>query len=136
MRRFSRLWWASIALSSVVVGGGTFAGLSLATGLSLEYVLLLTLLAVITGDVVLALLSESVSPTQVKLGPGERRSRGEQPGEVGRVIADFRHGRGDVTIFGERWSARQEQECVVRLEAGDNVRVLEREGLTLVVARI
>ena len=135
MQRFSRIWWASILLSSVVVGGTSFAALTLLTGLPLELVIVLTLLAVFAGDVVLALVTESLSPTHVKLAPGERRMRGEKSGEVGRVMADFQHGRGIVSIFGERWVARQIEDSDAGLEAGENVRVVEREGLTLVVAR-
>jgi hypothetical protein len=35
MQRYSSLWWASILLSSVVTGGGSFALLTLLTELSI-----------------------------------------------------------------------------------------------------
>ncbi len=133
MQRNSRLWWASILLSSVVTGGGSFAILTLFTELPIETVVKLSVLLIIAGDIALAFLMQSVSPTRVKLGPGERRHRDELPTELGTVIADFENRRGCVSIRGERWRARQTNRCGEPLEAGSAVRVIEREGLTLLV---
>ena len=89
---------------------------------------------ILAGDLVLALLMEAVSPTRVTLGPGDRRRSGDSPGELGLVMASFEGGSGKVSIRGEQWRARQSPGCSRRLDAGTPVRVLEREGLTLVVA--
>ena len=86
------------------------------------------------GDVILALLMQAVSPTRVTLGPGDRHRSDDPPGELGTVLADFESGSGKVSIRGEQWRARQAPGCNRRLGAGTAVRVLEREGLTLVVS--
>ena len=134
MQRYSGLWWASILLSSVVTGGGSFLLLSLSTGLPIEIVITVSVVLILVGDVILALLMEAVSPTRVTLGPGDRRRRSEPPAELGTVLADFEDGSGSVSIRGEQWRARQTSGCSGQLNAGAAVRVLEREGLTLVVA--
>jgi membrane protein implicated in regulation of membrane protease activity len=134
MQRYSSLWWASILLSSVVTGGGSFALLTLLTELSIEIVIAVSLALILTGDVILALLMQAVSPTRVTLGPGDRRRNNDPPGEIGTVMADFVSGSGKVSIRGEQWRARQAPGCNGRLGAGTSVRVLEREGLTLVVS--
>ncbi len=134
MQRYSSLWWASILLSSVVTGGGSFAVLTLTTGLAIETVIAISVALIVAGDIVLAFVMESMSPTRVLLGPGERRLRKDVPEELGTVIGDFEDGSGSVSIRGERWCARQTSDCEQRLKAGSPVRVLEREGLTLLVA--
>ena len=134
MERFSRLWWASILLSSVVTGGSTFALLILATELPIEMVAKISLALILVGDITLAFIMEKLSPTHVLLGPGERRNKNELPRELGTVIGDFENGAGSVSIRGERWRARQSADCDKRLAAGSPVRILERQGLTLVVA--
>lgn len=133
MQRYSRLWWASILLSSVVTGGGSFVLLTLLTGLSLEIVIKICLLLVFAGDILLAVLMEAVSPTSVTVGPGERRHRTEAIAEFGTVDNDFHDRRGSVSVRGERWRARQADDCSATLRTGATVQVLGREGLTLVV---
>jgi membrane-bound serine protease (ClpP class) len=44
-------------------------------------------------------------------------------------VVDWQNGRGNIRIHGEIWSARGKNE----LSPGDSVRVLRREGLTLIV---
>lgn len=134
MPRYSSLWWASILLSSVVTGGGSFALLILLTEIPIETVVAVSVVLILAGDVVLAKLMEAAAPTRVTLGPGDRWRKTERPGELGVVICNFEDRHGSVSIRGERWRARQAAECRGRLRAGAAVRVLEREGLTLVVA--
>jgi membrane protein implicated in regulation of membrane protease activity len=136
IKRYSGLWWASILLSSVVTGGGSFLLLSLLTELPVEIVIAASVALILAGDVTLALLMEAVSPTRVTLGPGDRRHSDESPGELGTVTAGFIDRSGKVSIRGEQWRARQSPGCDRRLDAGTPVRVLEREGLTLVVAAV
>ncbi len=128
------MWWATILLSSVVTGGGSFALLTLLTELPIETVVKVSVALIVAGDIVLALLMEASSPTRIMLGPGDRRHRSELPRELGTVMSDFKHGRGSVSIRGERWRARQTAGCDQQLEAGAAVRVLDRAGLTLLVA--
>ncbi len=134
MQRYSSLWWATILLSSVVTGGGSFALLMLLTDLSIATVIKISVAMIILGDIVLALVMEAVSPTRVLLGPGERQHKNDLPEELGTVIGDFEDGSGSVSIRGERWHARQATGCRRWLRAGSAVRVLGRDGLTLVVA--
>lgn len=134
MQRWTGPWWASILLSSVVTGGGSFALLTLLTPLPVQTAILISVALVVAGDILLAFIMESVSPTRVLLGPGERRHRGDVPRELGVVVGDFESGAGSVSIRGEHWYARQSAGCRQRLEAGSVVRVLERDGLILVVA--
>ena len=134
MQRYSGLWWASILLSSAVTGGGSFMLLTLLTELPIETVVKISLALVLVGDVVLALVMEAVSPTHVTLGPGDRRCAADRPTELGVALGDFDDGYGSVSIRGERWRARQAPGSSRPPRAGAAVRVLEREGLTLVVA--
>ncbi len=133
MRRFSGLWWASILLSSVVTGGGSLLMLSLLTDWPLLTAIKASIAAALFGDIVLALFMEKFSPTHVKVGPGDRTHDADLPTDIGRTLEDFAEGRGRVAIRGETWHARQEPGSPDRLAAGAAVRVLGREGLTLVV---
>lgn len=134
MRRYSTAWLAPILLSSVVTGGGTFVLLTVTTDLPLAIVTAVSGASVLVGDIVLALLMQAVSPTHVTLGPGERRHNAEPPQELGTVATSFRGRRGFVSIRGETWQARQAIDCGERLETGGVVRIVDREGLMLIVA--
>lgn len=107
---------------------------SLLTALPVTAVLLISGAVIVAGDIVLAFIMESVSPTRVVLRPGERQHRNDAPEERGVVVGDFEDGSGSVSIRGEYWCARQSAGCHEQLEAGSPVRVLGRNGLTLVVA--
>ena len=52
----------------------------------------------------------------------------EMIGSRGQVM-DWQAGRGNVRVHGEIWSARSDRE----VKSGDSVRVMRREGLTLIV---
>ena len=134
MRQYSRLWLASILLSSIVTGGGSFLLLSWLTDLSYTIVIAVSAGLVIAGDVALAFLMQAVSPTRITLGPGDRRHDAEQPPELGMVATRFSDRAGHVSVRGETWKARQAIDCRGRLEAGETVRIVERDGLTLIVA--
>ena len=134
MQRFSRLWWASILLSSVVTGGGSMLLLTALTDLPFAMAMKISIALILVGDIVLALWMQAVTPTRVLLGPGDRRLKDDPPDELGTVIADFEDGSGSVSIRGESWQAIQAAGCQRRLEADALVRVVERRGLTLVVA--
>jgi membrane protein implicated in regulation of membrane protease activity len=133
MRRFSSLWWASILLSSLVTGGGSFFLINALTDLPVETVIKISVVLILVGDIVLALWMQAVSPTRILVGPGDRRMKDDSTDEIGIVIADFEGGSGNVAVRGERWRAVQAAECEQPLLAESRVRVLERRGLTLVV---
>jgi len=134
MKQYSGLWWAAILLSSAVMGGGSFVLITVLTDLPIATVIKISLALILIGDLILAFIMQAVSPTRVAVGPGDRHTKYELPKELGTVIADFEDGRGSISIRGERWHARQTSDCNGRLTTGDLVRILEREGLMLVVA--
>ncbi len=134
MQRYSTVWWAAILLSSAVTGGGTFILLLLFSDVSVATALKISLALVIVGDVTLAIFMQAISPTRIELGPGERWHIGEAPRDRGVVTTRFENGKGKISIRGETWHARQEDTAAKPLDVGERVRVLEREGLTLVVA--
>ena len=136
MKRYSRLWWASILLSSVVTGGGSLLLITLLTDLPLETTVKVSAVLVLAGDIVLARWMETVSPTRILVGPGDRRLKDDDPRELGTVIGDFEDGSGSVSIRGECWRAIQDPGCKRRLKAESRVRILERRGLTLVVESV
>ena len=134
MQRYSRIWWLSILLSSVVTGGGSFVLLTLFTPLPIEKVLAISVLLILIGDIVLALSMEAIAPTHVKVGPGDRRLDAELPSEPAFALIDFdESGRGQVSARGETWQAQQSDETRGRIIAGDRVQIVCREALTLIV---
>lgn len=135
MRGDWRLWLAPLLLSSVVTGGGSFALLALFTDLSLAVVIAVSAALILVGDIALAFIMQAVSPTRVTLGPGDRRHKAEIPGELGTVATSFRNRHGRVSVRGEIWQARQALGCTGPLKAGGEVRIVERDGLTLIVSR-
>ncbi len=133
MERYSRLWWATLLLSSAVTGGGTFVSLTLLTDLSIQTIVIASVTLILIGDIALALMMEAFSPTRITVGPGEIRLKHDMPIETGTVISTFENGRGAIAIRGERWRARQSKHCGEVLEKGTTVCVTERDGLTLLV---
>lgn len=133
MERYSILWWATILLSSIVTGGGTFVSLTLLTDLSIQAVAIASVTLILIGDIALALMMEAFSPTRITVGPGESRLRHDVPIETGTVIRNFENGHGTIAIRGEHWRARQSKSCGAILETGATVCVTERDGLTLFV---
>ena len=136
MQRYSKYWWAAVLLSSVVTGGGAFLLLLLLTDLSIEMAVKISVGLVLVGDIVLAVIMQAISPTHVKLGPGERFHDNESPRDLGIVKTAFEDGKGKISIRGETWHARQSGQCDAPRDIGESVRVIEREGLTLVVAAV
>ena len=134
MKRYSKYWWAAVLLSTAVTGGGTFLLLVLLTDLPIETALKISVALVVVGDIALAIIMQAISPTHVKLGPGERWHTDELPRDRGIVKTRFENGKGKVAIRGEIWDARLEGGAASQLDIGERVRVIEREGLTLIVA--
>ena len=134
MQRYSRYWWAVVLLSSAGTGGGSFLLLILLTDLPVETAVKISIALVLVGDIALAIIMQAISPTHVKLGPGERWHDEESPRDRGTVRTRFENGKGKVSIRGEIWHARLEDRSAESLDVGQRVRVVEREGLTLVVA--
>ena len=133
--RFSRRWWLIIGATTLVIGAVVFVVLRFWTALALEQLILYWLIITFIGDVITAVSMEAVAPTRVTIGPGDRQFDADDPAERAVVVAGFDDaGRGRVRIRGETWQARQAKEDRASLITGTRVRVVERDGLTLVVS--
>jgi membrane protein implicated in regulation of membrane protease activity len=134
-RRFSRNWWALMAAATTVIGTVVFLILAFATDIQsfrlIGYWLGLTLL----GDTLTALSMEAVAPTRVIIGPGDRRANNDLPTERAIVVSGFGDAdTGEVQVRGEIWRAKRVADGRIRLAVGASVRVLNRDGLTLLVS--
>jgi len=134
-QRFSAEWWIWLS------GGGLAAGVVTAAGLYLNGIvteplplLLVALAGSVAGDVVLALALERIAPTAITLSPGERERHDHDIDASGVVISGFGDtNRGRVRVGGETWAARSANDAVRELGVGDIVKVVARDGLTLLV---
>lgn len=132
--RFSRRWWLVIGVATLIVGAAAYLVLQHWTALSLEQLILYWLVITLAGDVVTAISMEAVAPTRVTIGPGDRQFAADDPVERAVVVGFDADGRGRVRIRGETWRARQADDDHASLESGAEVKVVARDGLTLVVA--
>ncbi len=132
--RFSRRWWLVIGIATLVIGVAAFFVLRHWTALVLEQLILYWLIITFVGDVITAVSMEAVAPTRVTIGPGDRRFDADHLAERAVVVVAFdESGQGRVRVRGETWRARQAEDDGSRLEPGTEVRVVDRDGLTLVV---
>lgn len=133
--RFTRRWWLFIGATTLVIGAGAFLVLRYWTALSLEQLILYWLIITFVGDVITAVSMEAVAPTRVTIGPADRQFDADAPAELAVVVVGFdAAGQGRVRVRGETWRARQAEDDRANLESGAVVRVVDRDGLTLVVA--
>ena len=132
-KRFSRDWWLAILVVTVGISAVTFlllGGRDLHPTELVLYCLGMSLL----GDVVTALSMEAIAPTRVTIGPGDRQLRDDLPTELALVVSEFDGaGVGRVRIRGEIWQARGSS-VGFRPMMGSRVRVINRDGLTLIVS--
>ena len=92
-------------------------------------------LLVFAGDLIMAFTMEAVAPTKVHIGPGEKVLVTDNPGEDAIVVSGFEDSaQGRVAIRGETWRAIRAPEDTGHLSAGATVRVIDRDGLTLVIS--
>lgn len=134
MKRFSLMWWMVVLPTSVVVGGSTF----MVAGFVTDWVILERIAAALVltfvADLAIAASIQSVAPTKVHIGPGEKMLNSELPSEKAKIIGGFdasSHGR--VSVRGETWLATRAPDDTVNLSIGMDVNVVARDGLTLVV---
>ncbi len=134
-KRFSLQWWSWLASGALVFS--VCSGLFLyqqgsITGINF---ILLVVAVSFVGDLALALSFEAMAPTRVIIGPGDRVKRGSAVKETASIISGFENGAvGKVIVRGEIWTARCVSEDSCSLAVGENVRVLGREGLTLLIS--
>lgn len=135
IRRFSKPWWISLASGSCLFGLLTYVILRGLGAVNDDRLVLYLLMGIATGDVLLALCLEVITPTQVTLRPGERRTATCSVDEMAEVVSGFDDSAwGRVRIRDETWNARLEDGRPAHLAAGVVARVVGREGLTLLLA--
>jgi membrane-bound ClpP family serine protease len=135
MKRYSMLWWWLILPTSLVVGVPTFFLAGHFTGLLIPERLAIAVFATLIADVVIAASMEAAAPTKLNIGPGERALESDTPMERATVICGFDsspHGR--VSVRGETWMATRLAGDSGALAEGMSVRVVDRDGLQLIVA--
>ena len=135
IRRFSRPWWISLASGSCLFGLLTYGVLRGLGVVENDRLILYLLMGITLGDVLLALSLELVSPTRVTLRPGERRTVNCEFEEPAEILSGFENSTaGRVRIGGESWNARAADGETYQLRAGSSVRVIGRDGLTLLIS--
>ncbi len=134
--RFSLQWWLSISLSTVMFGSlALFVGHVL-RGQEGASLFLWVAAAALLGDLIVALIYEAMTPTRVVIGPGDRLARHDPLHEPAVTIDGFEQSPlGRVRVRGEVWLARYVSVQVEGPRRGEQVRVVAREGLLLVVTR-
>lgn len=135
MKRFSLAWWLVILPTSVTVGGSLILLTSVFTDWSLFVRLAVAALATAFADLAIAAWMESIAPTRVHVGPGEKYLVSDPATERAMVISGFDSApHGYVSIRGETWRAIRAPGDADALTAGMLVSVVDRDGLTLIVA--
>ena len=125
----------TIIITSVVVGIAAFLLLGNLTDWQTLKLKIAVGLLVFAGDLIMAFAMEAVAPTKVSIGPGEKVLNSDMPTESAIVVAGFGASpEGRVEVRGETWQATCSAEETGSLEKGALVRVIDRKGLTLVVA--
>lgn len=132
--RFSTAWWAWIASTGFTCGAVVVVVLYLTGELAdIQYIWAFVIGATV-GDLVLALCFEAVAPTHVTVGPGERIRNDSPLQHRAKVVSEFSaDGTGKVSVRGEVWNARCTSLSAEGLSPGQQVSIIGRDGLTLLI---
>jgi len=137
MKRYSLAWWLVILPTSVTVGGTSILLTSIFTDWTLFTRVAVAALATAAADLSIAAWMESLAPTRIHIGPGEKQLVSDLPSEKATVVSGFGSTPdGYVSIRGEIWRASRAQGDNGALITGMTVHVVDREGLTLVVSTL
>ena len=135
MKRYSILWWSIILPTSVIVGLPTFFLVGYFTDWGISGRAAVALLATLAADFVIAASMEAAAPTKVYIGPGEKALKSEASAERAVIVSGFDSSpHGYVSIRGETWLATRFADDTEVLTAGTIVRVVNRDGLNLIVS--
>jgi membrane protein implicated in regulation of membrane protease activity len=135
MKRYSILWWSIILPTSVVVGVPAFFVLGYLTPLEFPERVVVAIIATLAAELAIAASMEALAPTRLSIGPGEKKLRTEIPAEQATVISGFDVSpRGRVSVRGETWMATRLAGDSEVLSQGMLVRVVDRNGLELIVS--
>lgn len=135
MKRYSILWWWLILPTSVVIGLPAFFLAGHFTGLEFMGRVAVAMLATFAVDFAIAAAMEAVAPTRLNIGPGEKVLDADIPAEQATVICGFDASpHGKVSVRGETWMAIRLAGDSAVWSAGMRVRVVDRNGLQLIVS--
>lgn len=134
--RYSPEWWAWIASATTLFTVVSFAGLYYFGIFNGLYTLIGTAIAIsILGDIVVAYSFEAIAPSKISLTPGERVRHDEEVSATATVESGFSASdEGRVVVRGELWRARHVEARVITLSQGEEIRVVGRDGLTLLIS--
>ncbi len=134
-QRFSAEWWAWLAAGAFAFGVFTAAVLYW-RGIVTDPIalILVALVGSAMGDLLMAASFEVIAPSRVTLGPGERAKKDDDLLELATVVSGFNDSAaGRVRARGEIWGARCYDGTPLSLTVGVKLRIVERDGLTLLV---
>lgn len=133
-KRFSLAWWVWAGSCGTGVG---FAAIALFWKLGYvpdADVFFWGLVSIVLGDLVTVVAFESLAPTEITVGPGEKEEKHSELTLTATVVSGFAGATtGYVNVKGESWAARLAAGNPDAVVPGSNVRVAGREGLTLQV---
>ncbi len=136
--RYSPVWWTWIASATTAFTVVSFGGLYYFGIFDGLYTLIGVAIAIsILGDIVVAYAFEAIAPSKISLAPGERDRHDEEVSALGIVESGFDGiNAGRITVRGELWSARHCQGRALDLARGDEIRIVGRDGLTLLISEV
>lgn len=121
--------------TSVLVGGTTFLLARRFTDFDVLSLVGVAAVSAFVADLAIAVAMEAIAPTRVAIGPGEKALNSELPSERATIITGFDSSpHGQVSVRGETWRAVRAPGDTGVLSTGMVVRVVDRNGLTLVVS--
>ncbi len=129
------LWWLVILVVAGIAGALAFLLLKLLLSWDDPRLLLALVAVALLCELLIAIDMEATAPSRIDIGPGEKGLANDTPSETATVTAGFDSSdQGQVSIRGETWQAVRASEESGLLPVGTVVVVVERKGLTLVVA--
>lgn len=135
--RFALQWWLTMASATLFFMSATLVAAHILGGREGPPLFLWVLVVTLIGDLVVALCYEAIAPTRVVVTAGERERKDDLSREIGVVFDDFENSLiGRVRVRGEVWRARHVAGSECRPRRGDQVRILARDGLILLVEQV
>ncbi len=132
--RFALQWWLTMASATLFFVSVTLVVAHLLGGREGPPLFLWVLAVTMIGDLVVALCYEAIAPTRVVVTAGERDSKHDLSREIGVAFDGFEESMlGRVRVRGELWLARHVEDDEARPRRGDQVRIMARNGLILLV---
>ena len=133
--RYSPEWWLWITSATSFFAVLSFAGLYyLDIFTNIRVLIGAAILVSLAGDLLVATAFEAIAPSKISLAPGERTRNDQEASAEGVVESGFKSSAiGRVSTRGELWDARHHAGQPVELVRGDKIKIVGRDGLTLLV---